>query len=103
MDDGQLNVNLGASGCYSFSAEDDTQKLCLFSPESGVHKYVWDATNDRYCHCVFASLHPHVHVHVMLVNHPFTYNRWVCDEDGHIMIELLTRQLIRLAKGLPEF
>jgi hypothetical protein len=47
MDGDTLYVNVGTNGSFSFTIDTDTQKLCLFSPESGVHKYIWDTPNER--------------------------------------------------------
>jgi len=63
-DDGILELNLGEKGFYSLSKADD--RLLLFSPTSGPKYYVFDAENDW----------------------------WVSPDDGHLLVEILVRELM---------
>jgi len=60
-------------GTFMFTLEPHTQKLCLQSPESGVHKYVWETVNER----------------------------WISDSDQHQLVELLMRDLMKHCMGVP--
>lgn len=52
------------------------QKLTMFSPVStAVYSYSFDKGNDA----------------------------WVSDDDGHLLVELLTRELMSSCSGFPDF
>jgi frataxin-like iron-binding protein CyaY len=61
---GVLELNLGEKGYYTLARADD--RLLLFSPTSGPKYYVFDAENDW----------------------------WVSPDDGHLLVEILVRELM---------
>jgi len=75
-ENGWLSIEMGPNkGSFIVSKEVDSRKLVLFTPSAGTHKYIFDQTEER----------------------------WVSDSDGHVMLELLTRELLKVGRGMPNF
>ena len=69
-----LEVSLGDKGSFMFHSDADTQRLSMFTPQTGeTHRYRWDRTEGR----------------------------WVADSDGHALEELFVRDII--STGLLSF
>mmetsp|Transcript_9712 Transcript_9712/g.23890 ORF Transcript_9712/g.23890 Transcript_9712/m.23890 type:complete len:169 (-) Transcript_9712:162-668(-) len=74
--DNALDVTIGAAGTYTFNKEAGKKRLQMFSPVSlAVYTYKYDEK----------SLD------------------WISEDDGHHLIELLTRELLTSCAGVPEF
>jgi len=61
-------------GTYEIVVDLSQRRVSLFSPSSGVHFYSWSSQ----------------------------YEQWACDHDGHFLLELLVRELIQVAQGVPK-
>mmetsp|Transcript_19430 Transcript_19430/g.27362 ORF Transcript_19430/g.27362 Transcript_19430/m.27362 type:complete len:100 (+) Transcript_19430:35-334(+) len=71
-----MSVTIGAAGAYQFTSDSKKKELQMFSPIStNVYYYTYDESKLE----------------------------WVNVNDGHYMVELLTRELLTSCSGLPEF
>lgn len=64
-------VSIDEIGNYVFKADSEFNMILVSSPTSGVSKYYFDQVEER----------------------------WVCNKDGHLLDELLMRDLLRNCKG----
>ncbi|GAB5366490.1 hypothetical protein AAMO2058_001148000 [Amorphochlora amoebiformis] len=71
----RMTVTIGAPGSYIFTPDEKKKNIQMFSPISGnVYTYKFDEKSEQ----------------------------WANVNDGHYMIELLTRELMGACSGLPD-
>eukprot|EP00466_Bigelowiella_natans_P015339 jgi/Bigna1/63105/fgenesh1_kg.47_\ len=71
-----MSVTIGSPGAYQFTSDAKKKELQMFSPISAnVYYYNYDESKQE----------------------------WVNVNDGHYLVELLTRELLTSCSGLPEF
>lgn len=70
-----MEICLGTDkGSYMLSVDDKQQLLQVFSPvSSNVYRYKYDMNNQQ----------------------------WIDQSDGHILLELLVREIMRVCNGMP--